>query len=166
MKLGELIIQYRKDNHLSQREFAGRCHLSNSLISIIEKGINPQTGKTMAQDLETYAKIANAMGISVQELFEKLGNDASVKLYPINIISKDGIHTSVFAPLSQAIKDADTVTARSPISKEQQELMNQLEDLHQNPRLRLLFDRTRKMSPDDVETMLAVAASILKERDD
>ena len=40
-----------------------------------------------------------------------------------------------------------------------------LEDLHQNPRLRLLFDRSRKMKPEDVETMLAVTASILKERD-
>ncbi len=40
-----------------------------------------------------------------------------------------------------------------------------LEALHQNPRLGLLFDRTRKMSSADVETMLAVAASILKERD-
>lgn len=41
-----------------------------------------------------------------------------------------------------------------------------LEALHQDPRLGLLFDRTRKMSSADVETMLAVAASILKERDD
>ena len=41
-----------------------------------------------------------------------------------------------------------------------------LEALHQDPRLCLLFDRTRKMSHADVETMLAVAASILKERDE
>lgn len=40
-----------------------------------------------------------------------------------------------------------------------------LEALHQDPRLGLLFDRTRRMSHEDVETMLAVAASILKERD-
>lgn len=40
-----------------------------------------------------------------------------------------------------------------------------LEALHQDPRLGLLFDRTRKMSHADVETMLAVAVSILKERD-
>lgn len=40
-----------------------------------------------------------------------------------------------------------------------------LEALHQDPRLGLLFDRTRKMSHEDVETMLAVAASILRERD-
>lgn len=41
-----------------------------------------------------------------------------------------------------------------------------LEALHKDPRLGLLFDRTRKMSSADVETMLAVAASILKERDE
>ena len=78
MKLGELISQYRISNNISQREFARRCGLSNSLISLIEKGVNPQTGKTMAQDLETYSRIAYAMGISVQELFEQLGTDASV----------------------------------------------------------------------------------------
>ena len=40
-----------------------------------------------------------------------------------------------------------------------------LEDLHQDPRLCLLFDRTRKMSHDDVEFMLQFADRILKERD-
>ena len=46
-----------------------------------------------------------------------------------------------------------------------QEDQDRLEALHQNPALGLLFDRTRKMSHEDVETMLAVAASILRERD-
>lgn len=40
-----------------------------------------------------------------------------------------------------------------------------LEALHKDPRLGLLFDRTRKMSSSDVDAMLAIAASILKERD-
>ena len=40
-----------------------------------------------------------------------------------------------------------------------------LEALHQNPRLGLLFDRSRKMSHDDVEFMLQMADRILKERD-
>ena len=40
-----------------------------------------------------------------------------------------------------------------------------LEALHQDPRLRLLFDRTRRMSDTDKQTMLSVSASILRERD-
>lgn len=50
--------------------------------------------------------------------------------------------------------------------KQDYEDEQRLEALHQDPRLRLLFDRSRKMSEADVETMLAVAASILKERDE
>ena len=40
---------------------------------------------------------------------------------------------------------------------------DRLEALHQDPKLCLLFDRTRKMKPEDVDTMLAVSASILRE---
>jgi transcriptional regulator with XRE-family HTH domain len=40
-----------------------------------------------------------------------------------------------------------------------------LEALHQDPRLCLLFDRSRKMSRSDVEFMLQMADRILKERD-
>ena len=40
-----------------------------------------------------------------------------------------------------------------------------LEALHQNPRLGLLFDRSRKMSSEDVDFMLQMADRILKERD-
>lgn len=42
---------------------------------------------------------------------------------------------------------------------------DRLEALHQNPRLGLLFDRSAKMSKDDVEFMLQMADRILKERD-
>jgi len=40
-----------------------------------------------------------------------------------------------------------------------------LEALHQDPRLGLLFDRTRKMSSADVDFMIQMADRILKERD-
>lgn len=53
-------------------------------------------------------------------------------------------------------------TESGPADYEDQQ---RLEALHQNPRLGLLFDRARKMSHEDVETMLAVSASILRERD-
>ena len=42
---------------------------------------------------------------------------------------------------------------------------DRLEALHKNPRLGLLFDRQRNMSPEDVEFMLQMADRIMKERD-
>ena len=53
-------------------------------------------------------------------------------------------------------------TEDGPKSYEDQE---RLEALHQDPRLGLLFDRSRKMSHEDVEFMLQMADRILKERD-
>lgn len=40
-----------------------------------------------------------------------------------------------------------------------------LEALHQNPRLGLLFDHSRKMKSEDVDFMIQMAERILKERD-
>lgn len=80
MELREILLKYREENKLSQREFARRCGLSNSLISILEMGVNPQTGKKMAPDLETYRKLASEMGMTVQALFELLGDSESVDI--------------------------------------------------------------------------------------
>ena len=44
--------------------------------------------------------------------------------------------------------------------------MQRLEAIHQNPKLGMLFDRSRKMSEADVDFMLQMADRILKERDD
>lgn len=41
-----------------------------------------------------------------------------------------------------------------------------LEALHQNPRLGLLFDHTRKMKSEDVDFMIQMAERIIKERDE
>lgn len=80
MKLSEMLKIHRDENDISQRELARRCGLSNSLISLLEMGVNPQTGKEMSPDLETYRKLAFGMQISMQKLFEQLGDDATVNL--------------------------------------------------------------------------------------
>ena len=150
MKLEDLIKRYREDNNISQREFARRCGLSNSLISIFEMGKNPQTGKTISPDLETYRKLANGMGISVQELFEMLGDGAMVRIPRDYSFSGDEFNKFMTSTVPENLSDED---------------QERLEALHQDPRLGLLFDRSRKMSHEDVEFMLQMADRILKERD-
>ena len=80
MKLEDVIKKYREEHDMSQREFARRCGLSNSLISILEMGKNPQTGKKINPDFETYRKLANGMGTSVHKLFEQLGSGALISI--------------------------------------------------------------------------------------
>lgn len=72
MKLGDLIRSYRDTHGLSQRQFAIQCDLSNGYISILEKGINPSTGKPVTPTLPQMKKIADGMAMTLSELFEKV----------------------------------------------------------------------------------------------
>ena len=80
MELKDVLKNFREKNKISQREFARRCDLSNSLISILEMGTNPQTGKKMSPDLVTYRKLASGMGVSLQFLLESLDDTELVSL--------------------------------------------------------------------------------------
>lgn len=80
MKLSCVLTDYRGRLHISQRELARRCGLSNSYISFIENEFNPRTGKPIVPTLEQYQKMAYGMDMSVQELFEKLDDDSPVQL--------------------------------------------------------------------------------------
>lgn len=72
MKLGTLIKEYREAHDLSQRQFAIMCDLSNGYISILEKGINPNTGRPVTPTLPQLKKLATGMHMSLSELMEKV----------------------------------------------------------------------------------------------
>lgn len=69
MTLSELLIKYRSEHGLSQRQMAAQCNLSTGYISLIEKTINPQTGKAMIPTLAVLNKLAKGMGITIDNLF-------------------------------------------------------------------------------------------------
>lgn len=79
MKFSELIIKYREEHGLSQRQFAEICDVSNGYISMLEKECNPKTGQPIVPSMLHYVKIANGMGISLQDLFSRI-DDAPVDL--------------------------------------------------------------------------------------
>lgn len=79
MKLGILIRNYRESHDISQRQFANICGLSNGYISILEKGINPNTGKPVTPTIPQLKKLADGMGITLTELMDSADD------MPINI---------------------------------------------------------------------------------
>lgn len=131
MRLSEVLKNYREENDLSQREFARMCGLSNSLISILEMGVNPQTGKAMDPDLRTYRRLADGMGITVDDLFTRI---------------KEDVHQG-----SAGMSSFDHAV---------------IEALHQNPKLRMLFDLQKDMSDSNLNVVLGVVNAIAKERGD
>lgn len=80
MKLKEIIAAYRKEHNMSMREFGRKCALSNAYISILETGVNPRSGEPLSPTVDTYNKIAHAMGISLNDLFDMLSDDELVTI--------------------------------------------------------------------------------------
>lgn len=104
MTLSELLIKYRSEHGLSQRQMAAQCNLSTGYISLIEKTINPQTGKAMIPTLAVLNKLAKGMGITIDNLFSicddmpvslsreepAIGSDDGQKKNIVKIAGRDG----------------------------------------------------------------------------
>ena len=81
MTLRELVIEYRTEHGVSQRQFAAQCGLSNGYISMIERECNPQTGEKPTPTLVALNKLATGMHISLNELFSRVDDmDVDVKM--------------------------------------------------------------------------------------
>ena len=79
MHIGDIITEYCQAHGLSFRQYALKCGVTNGYISMLINGANPKTGKPLRPTVETYAKLAAGMGISVNDLFEIM-DDAPVSL--------------------------------------------------------------------------------------
>lgn len=72
MKLGDLIREYRLEHDCSQRQLAIACGLSNGYISILEKGINPNTGRPVTPTIPQLKKLSSGMGMTLMELLDSV----------------------------------------------------------------------------------------------
>lgn len=83
MTIGELIEQYCRRTGTTNQRFAELCGVSKGYISQLINGRNPTTGRPITPTLETYIKIAEAMGISIDDLFRQIDDvPVALKKYP------------------------------------------------------------------------------------
>lgn len=86
MKLGDLIREYRESHQLSQRQFAEICGLSNGYISMLERGINPNTQKPITPTIPQLKKIATGLHMTIADMLERVDDMPVDLLAPSNII--------------------------------------------------------------------------------
>lgn len=83
MKLRDIIIEYRTEHNLSQREFAAKCkNITNGYISMIEADMNNHTGKPPNPSMKKLESIAHGMGMELDELLEKMNGKKKLQLIP------------------------------------------------------------------------------------
>lgn len=120
MTLGEYIKAYREEHGESQRSFAIRCGLSNTNISFLERGLNPNTGKPIAPDVLTLQKLAKAMGVSVQDIIAST-DDFVIDLIPVKTFDDDA--EPILSAWTERLNDAG-----------KEKLMDFVEMLLENPK--------------------------------
>ena len=80
MRLGEIIKEYRQANLINQTDFANRCRCTRAYISLLEKGFDPRNGKPLRPSIQFCITAANAMGMELVELSNRMGDDGIVEL--------------------------------------------------------------------------------------
>lgn len=89
MKLGEWIKEYRKEHGISMQVMADMCGFSKAYVGMLEKGINPTTKRPISPTMQTFQKIADGVGIDVNELIKVLDSDQPVTVAPYSAPSPD-----------------------------------------------------------------------------
>ena len=108
------------------------------------------------------------LGLTLEEVGNAVGvGKSTVRRWENGMIKNMGRDKIAALAKVLQMKSVEFIPIDDPapgaLSQEDQE---RLEALHQNPRLGLLFDHSRKMSKNDVERMIAIVDGILKVRDE
>lgn len=82
MKLEDRIKQLRKSHGYTMQELGDKANLTKGYISMLEKGVNPGTGREIIPSLETVQNLAFAFNLSIYEFLE--GVETSSKLPDLN----------------------------------------------------------------------------------
>ena len=78
MKAGEWLKLYREQHNLSMQALADLCGFSKAYINVLEKGVNPKTGKPISPTMQTFEKIARGTKTDVDTLLKILDGDQPI----------------------------------------------------------------------------------------
>lgn len=78
MYLGQVIKNYREKNNCSMAAFAETSGISKAYISLLEKNKHPKTGKPISPSIQCIKQVADAIGMSFDNLFQLLEGNVTV----------------------------------------------------------------------------------------
>lgn len=108
------------------------------------------------------------LGLTLEDVAQAVGvGRSTVQRWESGLIKNMGRDKIVKLAAVLQISPVELVPAKdyTPPEHLSAEDISILETLHQDPRLGMLFDHSRKMKPEDVEFMIQMAQRILNERD-
>ena len=80
MTLGDIIKDYRDTNGITMEAVAQACGITKGYVSMLEKNINPKTGKAIKPTIETILSVCKGLHLDVNDVFSKFDKDYIVTL--------------------------------------------------------------------------------------
>lgn len=80
MLLGDVIKEYRSKEKITLRDFSKMTGLSVAYINQLEKNLNPRTNREIVPSIDTFYKVAQAMGITLEDLSQLVDQNQPVAL--------------------------------------------------------------------------------------
>ena len=103
------------------------------------------------------------LGLTLEDVAQAVGvGRSTVRKWETGMIKNMGRDKIAALAAVLELNPVELVPTTGYVRSEDEE---RLEALHQNPRLGLLFDHTRKMKKEDVDFMIQMAERMIKERD-
>lgn len=132
MKVGEWLKLYREQHDLSMQALADLCGFSKAYINVLEKGVNPKTGKPISPTMQTFEKIARGTKTDVDTLLKILDGDQPI---------------TVNAPASDDLPDLT--------QKDEREIMHLMDEMKEKLMQEegLMFDG-QPASPESIQSIL------------
>lgn len=96
MTLGDFIHKYRKENKLSMDEFAIKSGLSKAYVGLLEKNKHPKTGKEITPSIDIIKKVADAIGMGFDELFNSIDSTTKI-IVGTNVSIDTAVSTNKFS---------------------------------------------------------------------
>ena len=108
MSLSQIILNYRKEHDLSQRQLAAQCDLSNGYISLLEKD-----DRQTIPSLTILNKLAKGMGMNIDMLLDACDSDMPVRLRRAKrpAIARDNDDFAVFPVIGDVAAHLDSMAA-------------------------------------------------------
>lgn len=116
MKFNEWVYNYRKEHGLSMQAMADLCGLSKQYISVLEKGVNPNTKKEFVPSIETIKKISDGTRINLTTLIGMLDPDQQIGINTPNPIPN---FDNIIPIRKRSFPVIGTIAAGTPIDAEQ-----------------------------------------------
>ena len=82
MHIGLIIKEYRDRHNLSMADFAKLANISKAYVSVLEKNKDPRNGKPIVPSIPTIENVAKGMGLTFDELFNRLGDSEMISVKP------------------------------------------------------------------------------------